>query len=209
MASSPKAKTTTSSWPRSFETSAGQDILIEPKDEGFNRLGWLFPYAVGGFGAVAGVFMVRKWSRRPPAVEATRFLRRRPPKTPPCTRASIASSKTSTNPLPPTSSTPDTLRPWQFFTLGALVCATAAVFVIRGTTAENAHLRLPRHFCRRARRAGRPERPAPAGDGRDSTARHDRQPHACGARAREEPGAAIHQGARVRSRHGKDRGGRL
>jgi hypothetical protein len=29
------------------------------------------------------------------------------------------------------------LRPWQFFTLGALVCATAAVFIIRGTSAEN------------------------------------------------------------------------
>ena len=29
------------------------------------------------------------------------------------------------------------MRPWQFFTLGALVCATAAVFVIRGTSAEN------------------------------------------------------------------------
>lgn len=39
--------------------------------------------------------------------------------------------------MPPTSSTPDTLRPWQFFTLGALVCATAAVFVIRGTTPQN------------------------------------------------------------------------
>jgi hypothetical protein len=29
------------------------------------------------------------------------------------------------------------LRPWQFFTLGALVCATAAVFIIRGTSAQN------------------------------------------------------------------------
>jgi hypothetical protein len=29
------------------------------------------------------------------------------------------------------------LRPWQFFTLGALVCATAAVFMIRGTSAQN------------------------------------------------------------------------
>jgi hypothetical protein len=29
------------------------------------------------------------------------------------------------------------VRPWQFFTLGALVCATAAVFIIRGTSAEN------------------------------------------------------------------------
>ena len=33
--------------------------------------------------------------------------------------------------------TPDSLRPWQFFTLGALVCATAAVFIVRGTSAEN------------------------------------------------------------------------
>ncbi len=56
---------------------------------------------------------------------------------PHCRRASIASSKTSISPLPPTSSTSDTLRPWQFFTLGALVCATAAVFAIRGTTAAN------------------------------------------------------------------------
>lgn len=39
--------------------------------------------------------------------------------------------------MPPTQSTSDSLRPWQFFTLGALVCATAAVFIIRGTSAEN------------------------------------------------------------------------
>jgi hypothetical protein len=39
--------------------------------------------------------------------------------------------------LPPTQPTSDSLRPWQFFTLGALVCATAAVFAIRGTSAEN------------------------------------------------------------------------
>ena len=30
-----------------------------------------------------------------------------------------------------------TLRPWQFFTLAALFCATAAVFVVRGTSREN------------------------------------------------------------------------
>ena len=29
------------------------------------------------------------------------------------------------------------MRPWQFFALGALVCATIAVFLIRGTSAEN------------------------------------------------------------------------
>jgi hypothetical protein len=39
--------------------------------------------------------------------------------------------------LPPTQPTSDSIRPWQFFTLGALVCATAAVFIIRGTSAEN------------------------------------------------------------------------
>ena len=39
--------------------------------------------------------------------------------------------------MSPTQPTSDSLRPWQFFTLGALVCATAAVFVIRGTSAEN------------------------------------------------------------------------
>jgi len=52
-------------------------------------------------------------------------------------RGSIASSKTSISPLPPTQQTSDSLRPWQFFTLGALVCATVAVFIIRGTSAEN------------------------------------------------------------------------
>ncbi len=36
-----------------------------------------------------------------------------------------------------TQPSPDSLRPWQFFTLGALVCATVAVFLIRGTSPEN------------------------------------------------------------------------
>jgi cytochrome c-type biogenesis protein CcmH/NrfF len=56
----------------------GQDILIEPDDRGLNRFVWLFPYAIAGIGAVAGAFVVRKWSRRshaepesvrPPAAE--------------------------------------------------------------------------------------------------------------------------------------------
>ncbi|HKY22607.1 MAG TPA: cytochrome c-type biogenesis CcmF C-terminal domain-containing protein [Vicinamibacterales bacterium] len=41
-----------------------QEPLASPIDKGFNRLAWLFPYAIGGFGAVAGAFVVRKWSRR-------------------------------------------------------------------------------------------------------------------------------------------------
>ena len=36
-----------------------------------------------------------------------------------------------------TPQTSDQLRPWQFFSLGALVCATVAVFIIRGTSAGN------------------------------------------------------------------------
>ena len=37
-----------------------QEPLASPIDKGFNRLAWLFPYTVGGFAAIAGVFMVRK-----------------------------------------------------------------------------------------------------------------------------------------------------
>ena len=56
--------------PPSSATYGGQDILIEPLDEGFNRLAWFFPYAIGGLGAIAGVFVVRKWSRRVAAAAA-------------------------------------------------------------------------------------------------------------------------------------------
>jgi cytochrome c-type biogenesis protein CcmH/NrfF len=41
-----------------------QEPLSAPIDKGFNRLAWFFPYAVGGFAAIAGAFVVRKWSRR-------------------------------------------------------------------------------------------------------------------------------------------------
>jgi cytochrome c-type biogenesis protein CcmF len=57
-----------------------QEPLAAPIDKGFNRLAWFFPYAVGSVAAVAGAFVVRKWSRRghdepapvavPPAEEA-------------------------------------------------------------------------------------------------------------------------------------------
>jgi len=41
-----------------------QEPLASPIDKGFNRLAWFFPYAVGGFAAIGGAFVVRKWSRR-------------------------------------------------------------------------------------------------------------------------------------------------
>ncbi len=41
-----------------------QEPLSAPIDKGFNRLAWFFPYAIGGFAAIGGAFVVRKWSRR-------------------------------------------------------------------------------------------------------------------------------------------------
>jgi cytochrome c-type biogenesis protein CcmH/NrfF len=42
----------------------GYQFLSSPPDQGFNRLAWLFPYAVAGCGAIVGAFVVLKWSRR-------------------------------------------------------------------------------------------------------------------------------------------------
>jgi len=42
----------------------GQDILTAPIDSGFNRLAWLFPYAVGLVGAGAVALAARRWSHR-------------------------------------------------------------------------------------------------------------------------------------------------
>ena len=41
----------------------GQDILTAPIDTGFNRLAWLFPYAVGIIGAGAIALAAKRWSR--------------------------------------------------------------------------------------------------------------------------------------------------
>ncbi len=40
-----------------------QEALASPIDKGFNRLAWFLPYAVGMIAAVAGAFVVTKWSR--------------------------------------------------------------------------------------------------------------------------------------------------
>jgi cytochrome c-type biogenesis protein CcmF len=42
----------------------GQDILAAPLDEGFNRLAWALPYAVGLTGAAAVGLVAFRWSRR-------------------------------------------------------------------------------------------------------------------------------------------------
>jgi cytochrome c-type biogenesis protein CcmF len=41
----------------------GEDILLAPLDKGFNRLAWMFPYAVGVLGAGAIAFAAKRWAR--------------------------------------------------------------------------------------------------------------------------------------------------
>jgi cytochrome c-type biogenesis protein CcmH/NrfF len=42
----------------------GQEVLAEPIDKGFNRLAWLFPYAMGLVGVGAVGSMAVRWTRR-------------------------------------------------------------------------------------------------------------------------------------------------
>src|SRR5262245_36049451 len=48
-----------------FVAEYGEAVLLEPPDEGFNRLAWLLPYVAGGVGATAIGLAAYKWSRRP------------------------------------------------------------------------------------------------------------------------------------------------
>ena len=47
-----------------------QEPLASPVDEGFNRLAWMFPWAIGATGAVMVGFAAMKWSRRGSEEEA-------------------------------------------------------------------------------------------------------------------------------------------
>ena len=126
----------------------GQDILLAPIDKGFNRLAWLFPYAIGVVGAVASssspsdgrVTMRRSRSRIP---QRRTSLSR---------EGSMTSSVTSTSGdvrlKPDTTSVGDvrlqsdkssTFRPSHFFVLASLMAATAAVVMSRQST--------PEHLC--------------------------------------------------------------
>jgi len=42
-----------------------QAVLIVPPDEGFNRLGWFFPYLMGATGLALAGLTARRWTRRP------------------------------------------------------------------------------------------------------------------------------------------------
>ena len=52
------------------EEYGGQHVLAAPIDRGFNRLLWLFPYALGAAGAVGIAVAAVKWSRRHDTVPA-------------------------------------------------------------------------------------------------------------------------------------------
>ena len=47
------------------EEFGGEYILAAPRDEGFNRLAWLFPYAIGVIGLLTIAVMARRWSQTP------------------------------------------------------------------------------------------------------------------------------------------------
>ena len=48
-----------------------QAVLAAPLDEGFNRLAWAVPYAIGATGLLLAGFVAVRWSRRSRAAEAT------------------------------------------------------------------------------------------------------------------------------------------
>jgi cytochrome c-type biogenesis protein CcmF len=47
-----------------------QAVLAAPKDEGFNRLAWAVPYAIGATGLLLAAFVAVRWSRRSRVEEA-------------------------------------------------------------------------------------------------------------------------------------------
>ena len=47
----------------------GVHVLSEPPDEGFNRLAWAVPYAVGLGGLALAALVALRWSRRGPGQE--------------------------------------------------------------------------------------------------------------------------------------------
>jgi len=47
-----------------FEQAYGEKILMAPRAEGFNWVGWLAPFAAVGGGAVVVSALIRRWGRR-------------------------------------------------------------------------------------------------------------------------------------------------
>ena len=54
-----------------FEQGYGEKILMAPRKEGFNWVGWLAPFAAVGGGALVASALIRQWGRRAVARHAT------------------------------------------------------------------------------------------------------------------------------------------
>ena len=54
-----------------FEQGYGEKILMAPRAEGFNWVGWLAPFAAVGGGAVVVGALIRRWGRRAAEHRAT------------------------------------------------------------------------------------------------------------------------------------------
>jgi len=48
-------------WIRKYD---GEQFLSMPRDRGFNRVAWIFPYLLGGVGVFGVAFVARRWSHR-------------------------------------------------------------------------------------------------------------------------------------------------
>ena len=116
-------------------TYGSEEPLGAPIDRGFNRLAWLFPYMLGGAGALLALGVAVRWSHRErpapaPAASAAGV-------DPPCRNNSTMSSATSTKSrssgaaaaAAPAPSADTGFRPWHFFVLASLLAATAAVML--------------------------------------------------------------------------------
>jgi cytochrome c-type biogenesis protein CcmH/NrfF len=49
----------------------GLDVLMQPPNQGFNRVAWLLPYLVAVVALLGIGITARRWSRRQPAAPAT------------------------------------------------------------------------------------------------------------------------------------------
>ena len=97
------------------------------------------------------------------------------------------------------------LQPWQFFLLGGMLAATATVIVATGQSPANIIILSLTVVSVSFVGLGAYRILSPLVSTEVETPHHDRRPHARRARAREDAGAAIDQGARVRFRDGEDR----
>ena len=54
-----------------FVAQHGQAVLAVPEDRGFNRLAWVFPYALAAAGLITIIVNARRWSHRPARAAAS------------------------------------------------------------------------------------------------------------------------------------------